>query len=80
MSSPIKIRKNKESKNCLSCDLVFHNEKDLKRHNRDNHDFMSVSTSPPPKKTKVTRSSSITEQESMDIDEKETNYVILLKP
>ena len=72
MCSPIKIRKNKESKHCQSCDLVFNKEQDLKRHRRDTHDFMSVSTSPPPKKTKATQSTNIIWQEDMDIDEKET--------
>ena len=38
---------------CNVCGFKAKNEPNIKRHMRDKHDIVSVSTSPPPKKTKV---------------------------
>ena len=70
--SSIKLQQNKISKHCTFCNFVANDANNLKRHKRDTHDVLSASTSPPPKKAKVTRNTSTNEEEDMDIDTKET--------
>ena len=55
--------------NCNVCGFVANSEPNIKRHMRDKHDIMSVSTSPPLKKTKVVLEHH--DEEKMDIDLKE---------
>ena len=57
-----------KQKYCPNCDFKAKNELELKRHKRDKHDILSVSTSPPPKKTKISHSESQNAQEYMDVD------------
>ena len=64
--------KQKLSNQCPFCDSVSKDEQQLKRHKRDHHDLLSVSTSPPPKKVKATLNTSKNIEEDMDIDSKET--------
>ena len=49
---------------CNECEFRSKQESDLKRHKRDKHDVTTVSTSPKPKKTKLTRK----EDEPMEIE------------
>ena len=55
-----------KQKYCSICDFATNSEQHLKRHKRDKHDELSVSTSPPPKKSKVDLKQS---EEGMEIDE-----------
>ena len=71
--SSIRLKGNKRSNQCKSCDYTSNNEQLLRRHKRDNHDILSASTSPPPKKTKVTQSTRKSVTEDMDIDPEETS-------
>ena len=72
-----------QSKNCKSnhkkgscevCGFIAKSEQNIKRHMRDKHDIMSVSTSPPPKKTKVLVDvNSHEDPEEMEIDGEDIN-------
>ena len=66
--SPKTIKSQKKNV-CQTCEFVAKDELILKRHKRDSHDLLSVSTSPPPKKTKLSQSESKYSQESMEIEE-----------
>ena len=55
-----------KQKYCSICDFATNSEQHLKIHKRDKHDELSVSTSPPPKKSKVDLKQS---EEGMEIDE-----------
>ena len=59
-----------KQKYCVTCGFKTKNEQHLKRHNRDKHDELTASTSPPPKKSKVDIKQS---QEGMDMDIDEQN-------
>ena len=48
-----KMKKNMKNNNCFECDYAALNGQEMKRHMRDQHNLASVSTSPPPKKTKI---------------------------
>ena len=61
--------KYKHKKYCERCDFVAKNETLLKRHKRDNHDLLSASTSPPPKKTKISQGGIQCSEEKMEIEE-----------
>ena len=54
---------------CNVCGFVAKSEPNIKRHMRDKHDITSVSTSPPPKKTKVIVQE--VSEEEMEIDTNE---------
>ena len=56
----------KKSGYCENCEFKASDELHLKRHRRDKHDLMSASTSPPTKKSKMSK---IQMQEDMDIDD-----------
>ena len=58
-------------KTCSDCKYEAKNILSLKRHMRDKHDILSVSTSPPPKKHKISNcESSNNDEEAMDVDDK----------
>ena len=59
---------------CEVCGFIAKSEPNIKRHLRDKHGVMSVSTSPPPKKTKVVvEDKFLNDSEKMEIDSKEIN-------
>ena len=62
---PTKVLK---QKTCTVCDFVGKDEMNLKRHKRDEHSILTVSTSPPLKKKKVTSNQGFDKIEEMDID------------
>ena len=64
-----KVRQNPKLKYCPTCQFEVKDELHLKRHRRDKHDILTDSTSPPPKKTKMSRTRMQTTEEKMDIDE-----------
>ena len=64
-----KVKQNIKGKFCPTCNFEVNNELQLKRHKRDKHDIQSVSTSPPPKKTKISQNELHNIQEQMDLDE-----------
>ena len=65
----IKVRQNPKSEYCQICEFEVKDELHLKRHRRDKHDILTASTSPPPKKTKVSKIEIQNTQEKMDLDE-----------
>ena len=65
----IKVRQNPELKYCQICECEVKDELHLKRHRRDKHDILTESTSPPPKKTKISRIKTQNTQEKMELDE-----------
>ena len=65
-------KQNRKTKDCQSCDFKANNEVQLKRHKRDSHDIMSVSTSPPPKKSRFSQNEQINTDERMETDESES--------
>ena len=59
-----------KTKTCTDCKYEANNALSLKRHMRDKHDVMSLSTSPPPKKPKVGDIKNTNNfVEDMDVDE-----------
>ena len=63
-----------ERGSCEVCGFTAKSEQTIKRHLRDKHDVMSVSTSPPPKKSKVfVEDKSVENSEKMEIDTKENS-------
>ena len=65
-----KVNTTARNRNCSDCDFDGKDETNMKRHNRDKHDILTVSTSPPPKKKK--NSLHITDiDEDMEIDAKD---------
>ena len=57
---------------CNVCGFKATSELNIKRHMRDKHDILSVSTSPPPKKPKVQGVVILEESEDMEIDQDNT--------
>jgi hypothetical protein len=53
LCSSRKMKSLSKHKTCTVCDFVATNGQHMKRHNRDEHNILNGSTSPPPKKTKV---------------------------
>ena len=71
--------KNLRVKVCDDCDYQAKSEILFKRHRRDKHEQLSASTSPPPKKAKITKPSKLEEKMevdeiSIDMDDKTTDY------
>ena len=63
-----------KTKTCTDCEYEANNALSLKRHMRDKHDVMSLSTSPPPKKTKIGDVKNTNNTvEDMDVDEGNTS-------
>ena len=62
----------KKNVNCETCDSLFENEYELKKHLRDVHDVLNTSTSPPPKKSRR----NVDEEEMvLDIEDQEVFLV-----
>ena len=71
-----------QKEKCGDCDFRFKSQGHLKRHMRDKHSLLSISTSPPLKKKKVDEDKVIDLSESledMEIDEDEKEQKILLE-
>ena len=61
-------KQRQRSKTCTDCNFEGKDELNMKRHKRDKHNILTESTSPPPKKKKITK---ISTNDEMDVDEKE---------
>ena len=55
---------------CSECDFRTKDENLFKRHRRDKHEHMTASTSPPPKKMKISKHK---KEENMEV---EVQYII----
>ena len=64
-----KLKPLQKIKTCDVCEYVGKDEGNLKRQKRDKHDILTVSTSPPPKKTKIISREKSEKCEEMDFEE-----------
>ena len=72
-----KVKRTARNRKCSDCDFEGKDETNMKRHKRDQHEILTVSTSPPPKKKKNAQITDIDEEMEMEIDAKDDIIVDL---
>ena len=66
----------KDHTKCEQCNYTAKNSLDMKRHMRDNHEVLTSSTSPPPKRKRKQEPSDLTEEMEIDSNVKDLSFVM----